>query len=104
MKVLKLKNITPELKSKFIKHLCETISTTLNLEIAFNVNNGIRNFIFFSNDKYSSDQILQHINQNVSNELWNFIENETGEKAKDYDRSVALFESDSNDVNLTITW
>ncbi len=104
MKVLKLKSISPELKSKFIKHLCETTSTKLNLEVAFNVNDGIRNFIFFSNNEYSSDKILQQLNLNVSNELWNFIESETGESAKEYDRSIALFESDSNDVNLTITW
>ncbi len=104
MKVLKMKAVTPEMKSKFFKQLCETIANKLNLEVAYNVQNGIHNFIYFANDTYSSEEILKTINNHVSNELRCFIEMETGDNPKDYDRSIALFESVANDVNLTITW
>jgi len=104
MKIVKMKPVTPEMKSKFFKCLCEIIANKLNLEVVYNVQNGIHNFIYFANETYSSDEILKIINNHVSNELRCFIETETGDNPKEYDRSIALFESVANDVNLTITW
>lgn len=102
---LKLKPITPELKSKFCKHLCEKVASEYNFENNYRKTGAINTFIYFATEKHSPESILELINKKVSSELITFIETETGENAQSYDRSIALFESDSNEENvLTITW
>lgn len=101
---LKVKPMTKELKSKFCKHLCEIIATKCKLDVTFNATNGIHNFVYFSNEEYSADDVLNLLNESLPSELVTFIETETGENAKEYDRSIALFESTTSEVNLTITW
>ena len=100
----KVKPIPSELKSKFCKHLCEKIANDLELDATYNVNSGIHNFIYFSNNTHSSEVILKTINKEIAGELIKFIETETHENAQEYDRSITLFESTSTEVNLTITW
>jgi len=102
--MLKVKPISKELKSKFVKHLCEAVATECKLDVNFNVNGGIHNFVFFSNEEYTADDVLTLINERLPKEIVIFIETETGDHATEYDRSVTLFESSSTEVNLTITW
>ncbi len=101
---MKLKAISKELKSKFIKQLCETVANKHNLKVAFGADAGINNFVIFANEAITADDILKIVNESVNAELRIFIETETGDNAKEYDRSIALFESTSTDVNLNITW
>lgn len=100
----KMKHMTKELKHKFFKHLCEATANEYNLETTFNVNSGIHKFILFSTDDMSSSSILDKLNKSVYQEMITFIETETEEEAKAYDRNITMFESETNDVNLIITW
>jgi len=101
---MKLKGISKELKSKFVKQLCETVANKLDLAVSFGVDAGIHNFVMMTNDSLTADDILKIVNESMNEELRIFIETETGDNAKEYDRSIALFESTSTDVNLNITW
>lgn len=100
----KIKPISRELKSRFVKHLCELIAGEYELENTYRKEGKINYFIIFPTEQYSSVEILRLMNNKLSNELREFIETETGENAKEYDRSVILFESEPNEANLTITW
>lgn len=100
----KVKPISRELKSQFVKHLCELIASENQLENAFRKEGTINHFIIFSNESYNSEEILKLMNTKLPNELRQFIETETGESAKEYDRSVILFESEPTEATLTITW
>jgi len=99
-----IKQIPKELKLRFCKHLCEQIATKYELESAFNFNSGVHSFIYFTTEEHSSEEILKLINTEMNIELINFIETETGDNAKEYDRSLVLFESETNEANLTIIW
>jgi len=101
----KVKPMTPELKSKFCKYLCEKIALKYDFENSYRKTGAINTFVYFATNEYKPEDILALINKNISTELINFIETEIGENAQSYDRSVALFESDSTEENvLTITW
>jgi len=100
----KLKPMSKELKNNFFKHLCKTTEDAHDLEGVFNVEGGIHKYILFSTEAISSQEILKVMNSSVYQEMVAFIETETGEDSKLYDRNITMFESETNDVNLIITW
>ncbi len=101
---MELKPISKELKDGFIKHICNEVTTKFELEKTFIVDQSGNKVIIYTNNNMNSNKILHELNTLIGTELTDYIKQTTGEDAKTYVRSITLFESHANDVNLTITW
>jgi hypothetical protein len=96
--------IPKEIVDKFIKKICEDAAKPLNLNINYSNMNNVNKLIIFTNNITESEKIHNSLMNKCCLELGDFIEFETNIDRKEWNRSIALFESSIEKNSVSLFW
>ena len=98
----RLKSISKEIITKFVKLVCERISNKSGYDLIETRMIGSKVLTIMIPETTNGEKVLSLINKTVAYEFGDFIEKETNESRKLYDRSITLFESTVDVNRITI--